>query len=87
MDKSKVPKLIYVRESAIQSIISDVISFGIPALLAYLNYAYLGNAVTYQILICFVFFISACAGGKKKAATFYTVDDAIAHLQKEAHNG
>lgn len=87
MDKPKAPKLIYVRESAIQSIVSDCVSFGTPAMLAYLNYAYLGNATAYQILICFVFFVFSLASAKKKAATFYTIEDAIAHLQKEARNG
>lgn len=49
-------EIIYSRESLAASIISDTVTFGVLALLAWLNYAYLGNSWMYQAIIAFVFF-------------------------------
>lgn len=74
-------QIILIRESLIQSVVSDAVTFGIPAFLAYLNHAFLGNAVVYQVLIFCVFFLSVLARLGNSRQIFKSRKEAIQYLE------
>lgn len=78
------PKIIYVRESAVQSIIADLFSFGTLAGVTTINFAYWGGR-WYTTLFIFLLWLVFIGGrASQKQTRFNTVEEAIAHLQKEA---
>ena len=83
MSNDNEKKIYYVRESALQSIISDVVSFGFLILVMTLNFLYRGGHwyVTIFLLILWVLFAAGKASRKMKQ--FYTRSDLVDHLIKE----
>lgn len=76
-------EIFYVRESALQSAISDTITFGIPALMAWGNYQFLGNSHVFQWAIVIIFFLSAVSKSSGKVKIFPTKKALMDYLEKE----
>ena len=83
MEDNKLKRIYYVRESAIQSIISDCVSFGFLILVMTLNVMYWGGRwyVTVFLLILWVLF--AAGKANRRMQQFYTRSDLVDHLIKE----
>ncbi len=83
MDKDNLKRIYYVRESALQSIISDIVSFGFLILVMTLNFTHWGGHwyVTLFLLILWVLFAAGKANRRMKQ--FYTRSDLVDHLIKE----
>lgn len=76
-------KFYYVRESAVQSIIADTVSFGFLILVMTLNSLYWGSRwyVTIFLLVLWVLFAAGKASQRMKQ--FNTRSDLVDHLIKE----
>ncbi len=83
MSEDNQKRIYYVRESAIQSVISDVVSFGFLILVMTLNALYWGGRwyVTIFLLIMWVMFVAGKANNKLKR--FHTRSELVDHLIKE----
>ena len=83
MDKDNQKRIYYVRESALQSIISDTVSFGFLILVMTLNFTNWGGHwyVTVFLLILWVLFATGKASRRMKQ--FYTRSELVDHLIKE----
>ena len=81
------PKIYYVRESALQSIIADFFTFGILIGITTLNYQYWGAKWYFNILIIFLWFVFVMGRAKSKVREFpdrsALVDHLIAELESE----
>ncbi len=76
-------QLYYVRESALQSIIADVVSFGFLIVVMTLNFVKWGGhwyVTTFLLLIWIIFVVGKAS---KKAKQFYTRSELVDHLIKE----
>ncbi len=64
-------KILYFRESLLQSIIADISSYGFLLLTYWLNYRFIegNNFVDFILLIIFCIFTSAKVSGKKQEFT------------------
>lgn len=76
-------RIIYVRESAAQSIVADLFTFGILIGITTLNFKYWGGHWYMGILIIFLWlvFVAGRAQGKKRE--FWSREEVIETLQKE----
>ncbi len=83
MEDSKLKRIYYVRENALQSIISDCVSFGFLVLVMTLNFTHWGGHwyVTIFLLILWVMFAAGKASRRMKQ--FYTRSELVDHLIKE----
>ena len=82
-DKKQEKRLIYVRESAVQAIISDTFSFGCLILVMTLNSLYWGGHWYVTIFLLFLCLIFIAGGGKAKTREFNSRSDVIDTLIKE----
>lgn len=82
-DNTKLKTIYYVRENAVQSIISDVVSFGFLILVMTLNFTHWGGHwyVTIPLLLLWVMF--AAGKASKRMKQFYTRSELVDHLIKE----
>jgi hypothetical protein len=71
MGSNKMPKILYYRESAIQSVISDTWSFVVLGGVFALNHFYMGNngAVYFILTILWLFYLVGKASSKRVAFT------------------
>lgn len=78
------PKIICVRESFAQSVLSDLSTFGFVVGSVWFNQTFCGGSyfLSAIILIMFILFIIGRIGGKAKR--FMTADEAIAYLKNES---
>lgn len=79
--ENKPKEVIFFRESWIGSIVSDTVTFSIPAALAWANYQYLGNSGIFQFAIVIIFFITASAKGSGKCKRFHSKKELLEYLQ------
>lgn len=77
------PKIYYVRESALQSIIADIFTFGILILISTLNFMYWGGHWYMGILICFCWLTFIVGRAKSKVREFTDRSALVDHLIKE----
>ena len=77
MDK---PEFLLGYQTAAQSIVADLWTFGTLLGGFWLNYKYMGNGVILQLVMGFCFFISAAARGNKKVIRL-SLEDAIKYLE------
>lgn len=83
MDK-KDKEIYYIRESAVQSIISDAVMYGGIIGLLYFNHSVLnGNAFIDFLFILFML-LSATARGSKKMLKFNTPQEVVDYIKKNA---
>ena len=82
-DKKTEKGLIYVRESAVQAIISDTFSFGCLILVMTLNQLYWGGQWYVTIFLLFLWLIFIAGRGKAKSREFNSRSDVIDTLIKE----
>ena len=76
-------RLIYVRESALQAIISDTFSFGCLILVMTLNHLYWGGHWYATIFLLFLWLLFIAGRGKAKTREFYSREEVIKTLQAE----
>ena len=74
-------EIVVVQESAIDSIIKDIFTFGSIALLLHLNFKYFGNHASVAILLVILAIIFAYGWSVRERCTFRTKDEAIKHLE------
>jgi len=79
MDK-KITVLFVDEKTAIQSIVSDVFSFGCFLGSAWVNYKYLGNSVVFQVFIVIAFLIIVHSRVDKKI-TRMSPQEALEYLK------
>lgn len=77
------PKIYYVRESALQSIIADLFSFGILILVTTLNFQYWGGHWYFNMLIIFLWIVFVAGRAKSKLREFTDRSALVDHLIKE----
>ena len=82
-EDKNLKRIYYVRESALQSIISDAVSFGFLILVMTLNFLQWGGHwyVTVFLLILWVIFATGKASRRMKQ--FHTRSELVDHLIKE----
>lgn len=85
--KKEQPKIYYVRESALQSIIADTFTFGILILISTLNFVYWGGHWYMGALIVFCWLMFVMGRAKSKIREFTDrsalIDHLIAELEAE----
>lgn len=77
------PKIYYVRESALQSIVADFFTFGFLILLTTLNYMYWGGHWYFNIVIIFCWLSFTLGKARAKITEFNSRSDLVGHLIKE----
>lgn len=82
-DKKPEKRLIYVRESALQAIISDTFSFGCLILVMSLNFLQWGGHWYVTIFLLFLWMIFIMGRGKAKIREFNSRSEVIDTLIKE----
>lgn len=86
MDKPKKQeekRLLYVRESALQSIVADTFSFGILILITTLNFKYWGGHLYMGVLIVFLWIVFVAGRAKSKLREFNSRSELVDFLIKE----
>ena len=73
---------VIIKEGLLNSIISDIVSFGSMALMFWFNYNYLGNSLLIKVLIVFLLFVVMVTRARKNVNRFKTKEDAIKYLEK-----
>lgn len=76
-------KIYYVRESAIQSIVADIFTFGTLIGLTTMNYAYWGGHWYFNVLIIFCWLSFTLGKARAKLQEFNSRSDLVDHLIKE----
>jgi hypothetical protein len=77
------PKIYYVRESAAQSIVADIFTFGILILITTLNFMYWGGHWYMGITIIILWFVFIAGRAKSKIREFTDRSALVDHLIKE----
>lgn len=77
------PKIYYVRESALQSIVADFFTFGFLILLTTLNYMYWGGHWYFNIVIIFCWLSFTVGKARAKITEFSDRSTLVDHLIKE----
>ena len=83
MDKENQKRIYYVRESALQSIISDAMSFGFLILVMTLNFLQWGGHWYVTVFLLFLWVIFATGKASRRMQQFYTRSELVDHLIKE----
>lgn len=76
-------RIYYVRESALQSIISDVVSFGFLILVMTLNVLYWGGRWYVTVFLLVIWVLFATGKASKRMQQFHTRSELVDHLIKE----
>lgn len=79
----KQPLIIYFRESAMESIIADLVTFLFIAVLFAFNHFVLDDSKVAAVTFFTVFIIYTLGKGDNKKNTFYSYEEIIKHLQEE----
>lgn len=84
MNTKETLKVIYFRESLLQSVLADILSYGFLLITFWLNYKFIGgnNFVDCMLLFIFVIFTTSKVNGRKLEFTSYK--EMIEHLKKES---
>ena len=83
MDKENQKRIYYVRESALQSIVSDAVSFGFLILVMTLNFLQWGGHWYVTVFLLFLWVIFATGKASRRMQQFYTRSELVDHLIKE----
>jgi hypothetical protein len=83
MDNENQKRIYYVRESALQSIISDAVSFGFLILVMTLNFLQWGGHWYVTVFLLFLWVIFATGKASRMMQQFYTRSELVDHLIKE----
>ena len=83
MDKENQKRIYDVRESALQSIISDAVSFGFLILVMTLNFLQWGGHWYVTVFLLFLWVIFATGKASRRMQQFYTRSELVDHLIKE----
>ena len=77
------PIVIWYRESAVQSIVADFMTFAFIAALFAFNHFYLGDSKVAGIAFFIVFIVYTIGKASSRKHEFYSLEDAQAHIEKE----
>ena len=83
MEDKNQKRIYYVRESALQSIISDAVSFGFLILVMTLNFLQWGGHWYVTVFLLFLWVIFATGKASRRMQQFYTRSELVDHLIKE----
>lgn len=83
MSDKKEKRIIYVRESAVQAIISDAVSFGFLILVMTLNFLQWGGHWYVTVFLLWVWLIFVLGRAKSKMREFSSRSEVIDTLIKE----
>lgn len=72
-------KIIFCNESVSQSILTDIVTFGILTVLLFVNYNCLGDSTLVLLLIIFIFFVQILVYRNKKTKKM-TPEEALEYL-------
>jgi hypothetical protein len=88
--KKPEKRLVYVRESALQAIISDTFSFGCLILVMTLNFAYWGGHWYLTVFLAWIWLVFILGRAKAKLREFNSrselIDTLIKELEEEGEN-
>lgn len=73
-------EIIFLRESFIQSLMSDIVTFGSLAGMFYFNYRFLGDSVVIQIIIGVMLLVTSFSRSNKQIKRFDSREDLINYL-------
>lgn len=76
-------KVYYVRESFVQSLLADMVSFGFLIGMFFVNEYWLSSKWYIDIFIMLLFFMLAIAKGSKRYQVFNSVEDLKNYLDKQ----
>lgn len=83
MSDEKQKRIIYVRESALQAIISDTFSFGCLVLVMTLNFMYWGGHWYLTLFLAWMWLIFILGRARAKMREFHSREAVIKALQAE----
>lgn len=83
MSKKETARIIYVRESAAQSIAADIFTFGLLIGITTINFQYWGGRWYFNILIIFLWLVFVAGRGQAKKREFGSRSEVIDTLIKE----
>ena len=76
-------RIFYVRESAAQSIVADIFTFGILVGIAHLNFTQWGGRWYMNVFVLFLWLVFVMGRAKSKGREFESRSDLVDHLIKE----
>lgn len=82
-DKPANTRIIYVREGAVQSMLSDLWTFGLLAGITHLNFTYWGGRWYLTLFIVFLWLVYISGRAQAKKREFWSREDVIKTLQDE----
>jgi cell division protein FtsW (lipid II flippase) len=81
--KGSKSEFYYIRESAIQSIIADIFSFGIFFIFLTVNYKLWEGETIVTVFLCILWLLVLTGKFSKSMKVFYKKEDLIKYLQEE----
>jgi len=76
----KTIKIILLKESLIESILADIITFGFIVVVFFINYKFINSNNFVDVLLLFMFFVFVTSKGKAKK--FYSNEDAVKYIKE-----
>lgn len=76
-------KIIYFRESLLQSILADATSFGFLLVSYYLNYRFIGGNNFVDVILFIIFFTFTLGRSTKKGREFTSYKEMLKYIFKE----
>lgn len=73
-------EIMIIREKPIQSLLTDIFTFGILGFMLYANYKWFGNHSIGVFMFIVMIIISILAKSNKGVKTFHNKEDAIKHI-------
>lgn len=80
---SNEKRILYVRESAAQSIVADIFTFGILIAIAHLNFTQWGGRWYMNIFVVFLWLVFVMGRARSRTTEFNSRSDLVDHLIKE----
>jgi hypothetical protein len=77
------PKIIYFRESLLQSVLADTYSMAVLVLVYWINYHFIGNSHWLSAVLLVLFFIFLVGKGSGKKRVYYDKQKLISDLQDD----
>lgn len=75
-------EIIFLRESFIQSLLSDIVTFGSLAGMLLFNYYFLGNSGIVQVIIGIMLLVTSISRSNKQIKRFNSKQEIIDYLNK-----
>jgi len=83
MERNSRPMVIWYRESMVQSIVADIMTFAFIAILFAFNHFYLGDSKVAGVAFFILFIVYTIGKSSSRKDEFYSLEDARDHIEKE----